>query len=192
MRSVTLLAVVDIDGGEPTTSGDVDGGTSSTGDTRPGTEAATLFLPKPSFHFDGFLLGADGVETAEADVDVLRRVDEGVLRTDAEELRKEDEATPLRGAASRADGIANIDTGSNGSRGRRVDELEAFVDMDLLVDVDFFEALLISRANDCEASAKLASISSLEVVTMEPLPFRAPRFLRLLVDVDLDASRSRS
>jgi hypothetical protein len=62
------------------------------------------------------------------------------------------------------------------------------VDTDLLVDEDL-EALLISRANDCEASAKLASASSLGVVTTEPLPFRAPLFLRLLVDVDLEASR---
>lgn len=172
MRSVTLLAVEDIDRGEPPASRGMDEGTSSTGDTRPEAEAATLFLPKVSFHFDGFLLGG-GVETTGIDGG-------GALRIDGE-------GTPLRGAASKAEGIANIDTGSNGSRGRLVEEPEAFVDMDLLVDEDFFEALLISRANDCEASARLASVSSLGVVKTKPLPFRAPLFLRLLVDVDLEA-----
>jgi hypothetical protein len=146
MRSVTLLAVVDIDSGEPP-SGDVGGGTSSTGDTRPEAE---LFLPKLSFHFDGFLLGAGGVRTiGTGGGGVLRTDNGGALRTEGEgALRIDEEGTPLRGAASKAEGIANIDTGSNGSRGRLAEELEAFVDMDLLVDEDFFDALLISRAND--------------------------------------------
>jgi hypothetical protein len=77
--------------------------------------------------------------------------------------------------------------------------LEAFVDLDLVVEIDLLvdedlealEALLISRANDCDASAKLAKISSLGVGGTEPLPFRAPLLLRLFVDVVLDASRSR-
>jgi len=167
MRLVTLLAVVDMGGSDPPTSTDVDVA-SSTGDTRPEAEAAALFLPKVNFHFEGFLLAAGGAE--------MTGTDGG--------------GAPARGAESKAEGIANIDTGSNGSRSRLAEELEAFVDTDLLVDEDL-EALLISRANDCEASAKFANISSLGVGTKEPLPFRAPLFLRLLVDVDLDASRPR-
>ena len=195
IRSVTLLAVVDLSGGGPLTSRAVGGGTSSTGDIRPDTEALTLFLPKLSFHFDGFLLGAGGVggagTTGTGGGAVLRTDDGGALRIDGDEaLRTGDERTPVRGAASKAEGMAKIATGSNGSRARLVEELEAFVDTDLWVDEDL-DALLISRANDCEASARLASVSSLELVAIAPLPFRAPLFLRLLVDVDLDASRSR-
>lgn len=189
IRSVTLLAVVGMGGA----SGDVGGGISSTGDTRPDAEALTLFLPKVSFHFDGFLLGTGGVGGAEITWTgggaVLRTDGGGALRIAGDEaLRTGGEGTLLRGAASKAEGMAKIDTGSNGSR--LAEELEAFVDTDIWIDEDL-DALLISRANDCEASAKLASASPLGVVATEPLPFRAPLFLRLLVDVDLDASRSR-
>lgn len=97
----------------------------------------------------------------------------------------------LRGAVSKAEGMAYIDTGSNGTRARRDDPVVLLdTDTDLLVDDDL-EALLISRASDCEASAKVASVSSLEPANVTPLPLRAPRFLRLLVEVDLDSMPSK-
>jgi len=52
---------------------------------------------------------------------------------------------------------------------------------------DALDALLISRAKDCEAMARVTSVSSFGVVGEAiPLPFLAPRFLRLLVEVDRD------
>jgi hypothetical protein len=55
-----------------------------------------VFLPKDSFHFDGFLLGADGTEGVDGAEDAGN-------------------GGGTRGAESKAEGIANIDTGSNGS-----------------------------------------------------------------------------
>lgn len=97
----------------------------------------------------------------------------------------------LRGTVSKAEGRPNIDTGSNGSRARRDEDSDVLADTDLLVEEDL-DALLISRANDWEASANVASVSSLESVVVLPLPLRAPRFLCLLVEVDLDVMPSRS
>jgi hypothetical protein len=172
MRLVTLLAVVDIDGGGAPRSREVGGGTSSTGDTRP--ETAALFLPKDNFHFEGFLVtGGLGITGTGGGGDKLR--------------------VALGGGESNAKGIGYMETGSNGSGARLVDALFLVLDLDLLVDEDL-EALLISRANDCDASAKFANVSSLGLVVdgvTLPRPFRAPLFLRFVVDVDLDASRSR-
>jgi hypothetical protein len=49
---------------------------------------------------------------------------------------------------------------------------------------DDLEAMLISLARDCEATAKVARVSS---CVGPPLPLRVPLFLRLWVDVDRDA-----
>jgi hypothetical protein len=66
------------------------------------------------------------------------------------------------------------------------------VDTDLCVEEDL-DALLISLASDCDASARVANVSSLGVTGgTTPLPFLAPLFLRLLVEVDLDSMPSRS
>jgi len=88
-RLLTLLAVVDMNCDGPPISTTADEETSSAGGI-PEVEAALLFLPKDSFHFDGFLVGADGVEGAG-------------------------NGGRTRGAESKAEGIANMDTGSNGS-----------------------------------------------------------------------------
>lgn len=171
MRFVTLLAVVDM-GGDPPRSKDVGGETSSTGETRP--VAGVLFLPKLSFHLDGFLVTGGGTVFGEdgGEGSVLR--------------------VPLRGAVSKGCGRGKRETGSNGSAARRDEVAEFLVDTDLLVDEDL-DALLISRANDCDASASVASVSSLGVVGgTRPLPFLAPLFLRLLVEVDREAVPSRS
>jgi len=128
MRLVTLLAVVDM-GGELWRSTDDGGETSSTGDTRPADSAEALFFPKLSFHFDGFLVTGGG-ETVE--------IGETGGEGGAPRL-------VLRGPVSIAEGIGNIETGSNGSRTRREDPV--VLGTDLLVDDDL-EALLISRARD--------------------------------------------
>jgi hypothetical protein len=61
---------------------------------------------------------------------------------------------------------------------------------------DVLEALLISRAKDCDAAAsEVASVSSLGVVGVAAdfiLLFLAPRFRRLLVDGDLESMPSMS
>jgi hypothetical protein len=54
------------------------------------------------------------------------------------------------------------------------------------------EAMLISRAKACEASASVAKVWSVGEVgeigdVADPLPLRAPRFRRLVVDVDRDS-----
>lgn len=63
------------------------------------------------------------------------------------------------------------------------------------LELELLEALLISLASDCEASARVASASSFGEVggaTELPLPFLAPRFLRLVVEVDRDSIPSTS
>lgn len=171
MRLVTLLAVVDI-GGEPPISRDVGGETSSTGDTRPAAKAVALFLPKLSFHLEGFFVTGGGILVgADGGGGCCPRL-------------------LVRGALSSAEGRANMEIGSNGSRARR-EEVDVLMDTDLWLD-EVLDALLISRARDCEASANVASVSSLESVVTMPLPLRAPLFLRLLVEVDLDVVPSRS
>jgi hypothetical protein len=172
MRVVTLLAVLDIGGGGALGSREVGGETSSTGDTRP--ETAALFFPKDSFHLEDFLVtGGVGITGTGGGGDTLR--------------------VALRGGGSNGIGIGYMETGSNSSGARLVDVLFLVLDLDLLVDEDL-EVLLISRANDCDASAKFANVSSLGLVVdgvTLPRPFRAPLFLRFVVEVDLDASRSR-
>jgi len=79
---------------------------------------------------------------------------------------------------SKGVGKGYMETGSYG-RERR-DELEGAVD-DVSDRPESFDVLLSSRANDCEATARVASVSSFGVVGVAtaPLPFLAPRFLRL-------------
>lgn len=90
-------------------SSDGSGETSSTGDTRPAlaARAEALFLPKLSFHFDGFLVtGGLGGTTGEAK-----------------------DGGAFRGPKS-AVGIAYMLTGSNGTRVRRDEEALVLVDTD--------------------------------------------------------------
>lgn len=125
IRFVTLVAVVDME--ELPTSEDVDGGISSVGDVRPET-TTLLFLPKGNFHIDGFFVTGRGRETTVGGGDA------GAVLW-----------VTLRGPVSNAEGKGKIDSGSNGSAVRLVEEL--LRDVDLVVDEDF-EALLISRAKD--------------------------------------------
>lgn len=165
-RLVTLLAV------DAMALADVGGATSSTGEIRPAAvEAAALaasadalFLPKLSFHLDGFLVtGAGGAFTVGA-------------------------GAGATGLAKSAEGTAYMDTGSKGFLTRAgLLEPERWED-DL-------EAMLISRASDWDASARVASVLScgeVGLVGIVPLPFLAPRFRRLLVDVDRDVMPSIS
>lgn len=53
---------------------------------------------------------------------------------------------------------------------------------------DARDARLISRARDCDATASVSRVSSLGVGGgCEPLPLRAPRLRRLLVDAERDS-----
>jgi len=62
------------------------------------------------------------------------------------------------------------------------------------------DALLISRASDCEAVASVSSVSSVgdpgpsgeEMGILEPLPFLAPRLRRLFVDAEREYIPSSS
>lgn len=67
--------------------------------------------------------------------------------------------------------------------------VEEVADVTVRIDTPPFEAWLISRARDCDATARVVSVSSCDIVGVPataPLPFRTPRFLRLLVEVDLE------
>lgn len=58
---------------------------------------------------------------------------------------------------------------------------------------DARDALLISRARDCDATASVSSVSSLGVEGVwDPLPLRAPRLRRLLVEAERDVALSAS
>jgi hypothetical protein len=139
MRVSILLVVVDLGGGEPGGSREGGGEVSSTGDTWP--DAAALFLINASFHLEGFLETGGGV--------TITGTGGG-----GDSLR-----VTLLEPVSKADGIGYMDTGSNGSAARLVGAFFLVPDWDLLVDDDL-EALLISRANDCDASARFANVSS--------------------------------
>lgn len=210
MRFVTFIAVADMLGGPPLLplpppkSNDVGGDTSSTGETGPPAAMdAAVFLPKLSFHFEGFLVmgvgtgavaGAGVVVEVEVDTEEGAGVGEIVEAGDlAEALR----VLALLVLVSKGVGIAYIETGSNGLRARRLDVVVEV----LLVDTDLCDEdldLLISQASDCEATARVASVSSLGVVgdvgigTTAPLPFRNPRLRRLFVEVDRDVIPSIS
>lgn len=76
-----------------------------------------------------------------------------------------------------------------------VDELEK--DIEIMVKTylreEDLEALLISRASDCDASASVARVSSSGTVDeVIPLPFLVPRFLRLVVEVEREVIPSTS
>jgi hypothetical protein len=157
-----------------------DGGgeTSSTGETRPAAAAALarvepLFLPKLSFHFDGFLVMGEGV------------IGEGTaVVAVAVELADKGE----RG--KRGVGKAYIATGSKGL-------LEALVDVERNDGgrEEALDAMLISRARVWEAAAKVDKVSSwvsVGLVDVAPLPLRRPRFRRLVVDMDRDVRPSAS
>jgi hypothetical protein len=129
---------------------------SSTGETRP----PELF-PKLNFHFDGFLvttgaLGATGTLGIE-----------GGLPGDGD---------TAEGRRYRGKGYNEI-----GSMGWF---LRLILEPDVLSDER--DALLISRAKDCEATASVSNVSSCVKTAAAPLPFLAPRFRRLLVEVDLE------
>lgn len=129
------------------------GGTSSTADTVPeGTERAeltdadeeagagvVLLLPILIFQMEGFLVTGVGAVV--------------VVVVEALAIEAEAEASTcdaLEVLLSRGLGIAYIDTGSN-------------VFLDLLTDADredVLDAMLISLARDCEASARVASVAS--------------------------------
>jgi len=164
IRLVTLLAVADIG---RSAAGEV----SSTGETRPSTGA--LLLPKLSFHFDGFLvIGAGAVDGMGAEI-----------------LGSGGTGGTARGELSRETGIAYIETGSNGRPLALVFEDRVVVDLIDEAREAAREARLISRARDCEATASVSSVSSFGVVggCEEPLPLRAPRLRRLLVDAERDS-----
>jgi hypothetical protein len=136
---------------------------SSTGETRP----PELF-PKLNFHFDGFLV-TTGVDDAAG----TAGIGGGGLPGDgdtAEEIRYT--------------GKGNTETGSKGWFIR--------LDLEPEVLVDERDALLISRAKDCEATASVSNVSSCVKTAAAPLPFLAPRFRRLLVEVDLDVMPANS
>ncbi len=192
IKEVTLLAVADIPVVTSTDEDDIDGPGSSTGDIRPAccAKLAELALPKLNFHFDGFLVtGSDVV-----DVDACACAGDGVTDNVGEE--------GIGGGAmgwlldNNGVGRAYIATGSYGpSRRRRADDVVEVVDgTEEVADriEDTLEALLISRASDCDATAKVASVSSFGVVGVPmtaPLPLRVPRFLLLLVEVEREVIR---
>jgi hypothetical protein len=163
MRLATLLAVVDMALSPPSKEGL--GEASSTGETRPGGAGVLLFLPKLSFHFEGFFVTGGGGTTAVGGTGGLRLL-------------------LVRGAVSKAEGRGKMETGSNGSWAR-LEDTEA-LDTDLWADDDL-DALLTSRARDWEALASVANMSSMASGDALPLPLRAPRFRRLFVDVDLSS-----
>jgi len=197
---VTLLAVVDIAAGE--TGGDIcdksigegTGGTSSAA-----AEAASadepLFLPKLSFHFDGFLVtgfGTTGVVVAA-----------GVIVAGGGEMRAGGDLADVeveRVLDSKAVGIAYIDTGSNGTLARlelavvlvEVERTEAPVEGAL--DGDLL-AMLISLASDATASVSRVTSWGTGMglaAEVKPLPLRAPLFRLLFVDVERDVMPSIS
>jgi hypothetical protein len=124
IRLVTLLAVVDMAEGPPS-----NGETSSAGDTRPAVKTVAVFLPKLSFHLEGFFVTGGGETTVEGGGGGTARL------------------LLLRGAVSKAEGKANMETGSNGSRACREEDDADVLDTDLCTDEDL-DALLISLAND--------------------------------------------
>lgn len=145
------------------------GGTSSVGEVRPVLEVmvVALALPKPSFHRDGFFVGADGGEVGVVVVVVGLGVVEVVVEFE------------LRRLMINGWGIAYIEAGSKGCV-RRDDEV---------VEVLTEDCLLSSRARDCEATASVFRVSSWGlVVETLPLPLRAPLLRRLVVEADRDDS----
>jgi hypothetical protein len=142
------------------------------GDIPPEARVAALAFPKLNFHLDDFLfIGA--VNAAPGAVEgAANAADAGCGLTGG---------IKGLGALSKGVGIAYIETGSYG-RDLREDAPEADVvdEPDHADRPDCFDVLLISRASDCEATARVASVSSFGVVGVAtPLPFLAPRFLRL-------------
>ena len=164
IKEVTLLAVPDM--GELESVDSMEEASSCS--APPGTRAAALAFPKLNFHFDGFLLtevavagaleGAAGIEEAEVG---------GYRET--------------KGLVELSSGVGKgyMDTGSYGRDLR--EEAEADKEVEEPVRPESFDVLLISRAKDCEATARVASVSSFGVLgaVAAPLPFLAPRFLRL-------------
>lgn len=131
---------------------------SSEGDVR----AVDVALLKLNFHFEGFLVttgaavAATGTGAEKEGIDAKEgcdaRVGAGDVAAECEELRE-----------YRAVGMGYMDTGSYGSwrRARADSVVEAFVDIDLTEWCDeTLDALLISLARDCEATAKVARVSS--------------------------------
>ena len=198
---MTLLAVVDIAAGE--TGGDIcdksigegTGGTSSAA-----AEAASadepLFLPKLSFHFDGFLVTGFGTTGVVVAAGVIVAEGGGEMRAGGDLADVEVE----RVLDSKAVGIAYIDTGSNGTLARlelavvlvEVERTEAPVEGAL--DGDLL-AMLISLASDATASVSRATSWGTGMglaAEVKPLPLRAPLFRLLFVDVERDVMPSIS
>jgi hypothetical protein len=171
IKDATLLAVVDMGKLESVEVDSIDE-PSSLGNMPPEARLAALAFPKLNFHF--FLLAGA--------MEVTTEVPEGVVDTGGGDVAggaKGLTGGGIKGLTALSKGVGRgyIDTGSYG-RDRR-EEVEGVVDEpDRLESLD---VLLSSRANDCEATARVANVSSFGVVGVAavPLPFLAPRFLRL-------------
>lgn len=171
MRFVTLVALADI-----SLSGEIEEIEEAIIEVSSAMDAVELFLPKDSFHLEGFFAMA---ETGEA----VGGLGTGGLGT---------VTLALEGGSFDFDfvsaiGMGYMDTGSNGiSRRVFADILEVVL-----------EVLLISRANvcnDCDATASVSNVSScLRGGTEVSLRFvRTPRLRRLLFDWDLESIPSVS
>lgn len=177
IKSLTLLAVADMEAESLIDGSGLLVRISSTGDMRPPAVAdAELFFPKLNFHLDGFLTTPmEGVDELMEVVGVMDGREAGTLMG-----VNTPDVEPMACEVRRADGKGYMDTGSYGMVLRLDDVVR--VDVDVLVCVDAFEALLISRARDSEALASpdnALSSGAVGVGGTTPLFFLAPRLRRL-------------
>lgn len=188
IKFVTLLAVADIcpdvccEGDDPRSTEPKPAlkVCSSNVETLAVAAAALLFLPKPSLHLDGFFVirfGPIEVVAGGGDID---KIEEG-------------KAFTLRGSNTLKSVPAPTFVGGTPIGSKRTEAAE-----------EVLLALLISLANDCDAAARFRHVSFCKVVGLveqediegvaeaEPLPFRSPRFRRLVVEAEREDDSTSS
>jgi len=201
---------------------DAGGETSSTGDTRPPEIMdEPLDFPKLSFHFEGFFV-TEGTDMEEEDTVAGRAGTGGTvveargieakaagrLGTDGvkgEGIDVKEVLVDVVGDGGllllpehKGVGTANMDTGSRDCclRRDRADSVDSLVPSEATdIRDEALDALLISRASDSDATASVTRVSSLGVVgvvAIAPLPFLAPRFRLLFVEVDREVMPASS